>query len=81
MNRFPENMFLLSLRQDHVSNQTVKSLDPTPLFSFSKNCGIFTQIQQNNPLKQPRWLVSDTCMHGLPENIFVLSLRQGHLSN
>ena len=53
MHQLPENMFLLSRRQDLFSNETVKFLDPSLPFLHSKNCGIFTQILQKRPSKTP----------------------------
>ena len=41
-------MPLLSLRQDHFSNQ-IKVLGNNFLFLYLKSCGIFTQIQQKAP--------------------------------
>ena len=52
----------------------MKYLGPTPWFLYLKNSDIFTQIQQNDPLRHPRWLVSDTHMHQFHENMFLLIL-------
>ena len=47
----------VSTEQDDFSNQTVKSLGPTPPFLFSKICGIyhtyFTHIQQKRHSQTP----------------------------
>ena len=47
------NMLLLGLRADLFSNQAIKPLGPTTLFSYLKNYGIFTQILQKRPYKTP----------------------------
>ena len=49
MNRLPEKMFLLNLRQDRFSNETIIFLVHTPPLLHLKNCGIFTQIRQKRP--------------------------------
>ena len=74
-------MFLLSLRQDHFSNKTIKLLGPTPPVLCLKNRDIFIQIQQKRPQRHLWWLVSEKRTHQLPENIFPLSLMQDHFSN
>ena len=46
-------MFLLSLRQDHFSNLTVKILGPTRPFLELKKCYISTQIHKKRPSESP----------------------------
>ena len=57
MHRLPENMFLLSPRQDHFSSSTKKFLGPFPPFLVFKNSDIFTQIQQERPCQIPVFLL------------------------
>ena len=78
MLRLPQNMFLLNSKQDHFSNK--KLLVSTPQFIEFTNCDIFTQINKGNPIRHLWWLFSETRMHCLPENIFLLTLRQDHFS-
>ena len=53
MHRFPENVFLLSLRQDHFTNSARTFLGPTAPFLYFKNSDIFTQIQQKPSYQTP----------------------------
>ena len=49
MDRLPENMFLLTLKQDHLSTEIKKVSGPTlPSLSF-KNSNKFTPSQQKRP--------------------------------
>ena len=75
------NMFLLSLRQDHFSNKTIKFVGPTSAFLYLKKYIFSVKFSKNNPLRDLWRLVSETRMHWLPENMFVLSLKQNHFSN
>ena len=74
-------MFLLSLRQDRFNNSTSKFLGPTPPFSYSKTVIFSLKFSKNDRIRHLRWLVSETRVHQLLENIFLLSLRQDHFSN
>ena len=53
MHRLLEKMFLLVLRLDHFSNETIKFAGPTPPFFCFKKSDIFSQIQQKRPSKRP----------------------------
>ena len=53
MHRLLKNIFLLSLRQSHFSNLTIKLLSPTPPVLYFKKGGIYTQIQQKQPSQRP----------------------------
>ena len=118
MHWIPQNLFLLSLKQDNFSNSTIIVLGPSPPFIYLKKCDIFAQIQQkwhsqrpvvapfrdmrsptsrkhistdlkkrslslkfskNDTLRHLQWLVSETHIHRLPSNMFLLRLRQDHL--
>ena len=83
MHRFPENLFLLILEQNQFSNKTIETLGPNPPFFYLRNFLIFTQILQKQPsdLRHLRWLVSETRMHGLPENMFLPILDQDQFIN
>ena len=63
------HILLLNLRLNHFNSSTKKFLDPTPPFLDLKNSDVFTQIQQNDPIRHLWWLVSETRMHRLPEDI------------
>ena len=76
-----KNIFPLSLRLDHFSNETVKSLGPMPPILFCKIVVFLVKFNKNHTLRHLRWLVSDMLMHRLHENISLLSLRQDHFSN
>ena len=52
MHCIAEDMFVLCLRQDYFSNQTGKSLGPTPPFLYLKT-DIFTQIWSKRPSQTP----------------------------
>ena len=78
MHRLPENMFLLSLRQNHCSNSRRKVLRPTPSFLYFENSDIFNQIQKKRPYQHLWWLVSEARMYRLQQNMLVLSLQQDH---
>ena len=79
MHRLPENMFLLTLRQDHFNNE--RNLLPTRPFIDFENSYIFTQFNKNDPIRHFWRLLSETRMHLLPENMFLLSPQQDHFSN
>ena len=53
IHRLPDIMYVLSLRQDHFSNQKVKIVGPTPPFLYFKKSDIFSQIQQKRPSQMP----------------------------
>ena len=53
MDQTSENIFLLSLRQDHFSNLSRKLLGSTLLFFYLKNSDIFTHIEQKGPCQTP----------------------------
>ena len=76
MQRLPKNIFLLSLRQYHLSKYTKKLLAFTPPFFIFKKCDISSQNQQ----KRPSQTLSETRMHRRPKKMFLLSLRQNHFS-
>ena len=79
IHRLSQNMFLLILRQDHISNK--KFFVATFPFIDFKNSDIFTQFNKNYRRRDLQLLVSETCMHRFPENMFLLTLRQDHFSN
>ena len=60
------------LRQDYFSNF---------LFWISKTVIFSLKFSKNDPIRHLWWLVSETPMHRLPENMFLLSLRQDHFSS
>ena len=66
------NIFLLILRQDHFSNSR---------FHNSKTVIFSLKFSKNDPIRHLWWLVSETRMYRLPENKFILSLRQDRFSN
>ena len=78
MDPFPEKMFLLSLGQDHFRNK--KILVPTPQYIDFKNVNIFSQFNKSNTIRNLWRFFSETHMHRLPENMFLLILRQYHFS-
>ena len=53
MHRLPKKLFLLRLRQDNFSNETIKIFDPTPPLLYLKECDIFNQIQQGRHSQAP----------------------------
>ena len=53
MHRIPQNLFLLSLKQDNFSNSTIIVLGPSPPFIYLKKCDIFSQIQQKCHSQRP----------------------------
>ena len=53
MHRLSENMFLLSLRKDHINNLTKKNIGPIPPVLDFKNNNISTQILQKQPYQTP----------------------------
>ena len=120
MHQIPQNLFLLSLKQDNFSNSTIIVLGPSPPFIYLKKCDIFSQIQQkwhsqrpvvapfrdtraptsrkyistelkkrsfslkfskNDPPRHLRWHFLEIRRHPIPENMFVLTLSEGHFSN
>ena len=81
MHRLLKNMFLLSLRQDHFSNSTKIFLGPTPPFLYLKKVIFSVKFSKNDPLRNLRWLFSQTRMHQLPKSMFLLKLRQDYFSN
>ena len=81
MYQLPENMFVLSLRQDHFSNQIIKFVGATPPFLYLIKSDIFSQFSKNDPLRHLRWLLLETRMHRLPERKVLPSLTKDHFSN
>ena len=75
-------MFLLSLRQDHFSNSTIKFLGPTPLFLYLKKCDISSQIQEKTPSQaSPLAHFRDTYVLTSKNYVSTLGLREDHFSN
>ena len=79
MHRHPENMFLLALRQDHFVK--IFFLISTCPFMDLKTSDIFTQFNKSNTFRDMWWLFSETRIHGFPERMFLLTLRQNHFGN
>ena len=53
MHRLLRNKFLLSLRQNRFSIETIKSLGTTPPFLYLKRRDISSQVQQKRPSQTP----------------------------
>ena len=51
MHRLPENLFVLSLRQDHFSKSTIKLLGRTPPFLYLKKGMVSVKFNQKDPLE------------------------------
>ena len=60
------------LRQHHFSGT---------LFWISKKAIFSLKFSKNDPIRQLWWLLSETRMHRLPENMLLLTLRQDHFSS
>ena len=56
-------------------------LFPTPPLINFKNSDILTQFIKNDPIRHLWWLFSETRMHRLPENMFLVIPGQDHFSN
>ena len=78
MHRLPENMALLTLRQGHLRNKKILVL--TTPFADYKSSDIFSQFNKNDPLSNLWLLFSEARMNRIPENMFLLTLRQDHFS-
>ena len=74
-------MSLLSLRQDDFSYSTRIVLGLTLRFLYLKDSDFFTQIQQKQARQTPVMAGFRHTMHRLPENMFLLTLRQVLFSN
>ena len=53
MHQLPENMFVLSLRQDHFINQTIKFVGPTPPFIYLKKVIFSVKFKKKRPSQTP----------------------------
>ena len=60
------------LRQRHFSDS---------LFWISKTVIFSLKLSNTDPIRHLWWLVSETRMHRLPENMLPLSLRQNQFSS